>query len=97
MSWQFTGRSLQHLAQLIGEFEAHSTALVATSQGIDTSEVIPPVDLQMDVLAAVAEFERSVIRERSSARTRNDTRSRSDPPSAHGRSCKAESKRSVGP
>src|SRR4051812_13525038 len=26
------GRSLQHLAQLIGEFETHGTALVATSQ-----------------------------------------------------------------
>ena len=35
------GRSLQHLAQLIGEFEAHGTALVATSQGIDTSESNP--------------------------------------------------------
>src|SRR5437016_13620650 len=31
------GRSLQHLAQLIGEFEAHGTALVATSQGLDRS------------------------------------------------------------
>jgi len=61
------GRSLQHLAQLIGEFEAHSTALVATSQGIDTSESNPAGRLQMHVLAAVAEFERSVIRERINA------------------------------
>jgi DNA invertase Pin-like site-specific DNA recombinase len=58
------GRSLQHLAQLIGEFEAHATALIATSQGIDTSETNPAGRLQMHVLAAVAEFERSVIRER---------------------------------
>jgi DNA invertase Pin-like site-specific DNA recombinase len=58
---------LQHLAQLIGEFEAHSTALVATSQGIDTSESNPAGRLQMHVLAAVAEFERSVIRERINA------------------------------
>src|SRR5690242_894806 len=35
------GRSLQHLAQLIGELEAHGTALVATSQGIDTSDTNP--------------------------------------------------------
>jgi DNA invertase Pin-like site-specific DNA recombinase len=61
------GRSLQHLAQLIGEFEAHGTALVATSQGIDTSESNPAGRLQMHVLAAVAEFERSVIRERINA------------------------------
>jgi len=61
------GRSLQHLAQLIGEFETHSTALVATSQGIDTSERNPAGRLQMHVLAAVAEFERSVIRERINA------------------------------
>src|SRR5204862_5566069 len=61
------GRSLQHLAQLIGEFEAHGTALIATSQGIDTSEANPAGRLQMHVLAAVGEFERSVIRERINA------------------------------
>jgi putative DNA-invertase from lambdoid prophage Rac len=61
------GRSLQHLAQLVGEFEAHGTALIATSQGIDTSETNPAGRLQMHVLAAVAEFERSVIRERINA------------------------------
>jgi putative DNA-invertase from lambdoid prophage Rac len=61
------GRSLQHLAQLIGEFEAHGTALIATSQGIDTSDTNPAGRLQMHVLAAVAEFERSVIRERINA------------------------------
>src|SRR5438876_2902605 len=61
------GRSLQHLAQLIGEFETHGTALVATSQGIDTSESNPAGRLQMHVLAAVAEFERSVIIERINA------------------------------
>jgi len=61
------GRSLQHLAQMIGEFENHGTALIATSQGIDTSETNPAGRLQMHVLAAVAEFERSVIRERINA------------------------------
>jgi DNA invertase Pin-like site-specific DNA recombinase len=61
------GRSLQHLAQLIGELETHRTALIATSQGIDTSETNPAGRLQMHVLAAVAEFERSVIRERINA------------------------------
>jgi DNA invertase Pin-like site-specific DNA recombinase len=61
------GRSLQHLAQLIGELETHSTSLVASSQGIDTSESNPAGRLQMHVLAAVAEFERSVIVERINA------------------------------
>jgi DNA invertase Pin-like site-specific DNA recombinase len=61
------GRSLQHLAQLIGELGAHGTALVASSQGIDTSESNPAGRLQMHVLAAVAEFERSVIIERINA------------------------------
>jgi DNA invertase Pin-like site-specific DNA recombinase len=61
------GRSLQHLAQIIGELETHGTALAATSQGIDTSESNPAGRLQMHVLAAVAEFERSVIRERINA------------------------------
>ncbi len=61
------GRSLQHLAQLIGELETNGTALLATSQGIDTSDSNPAGRLQMHVLAAVAEFERSVIRERINA------------------------------
>jgi DNA invertase Pin-like site-specific DNA recombinase len=61
------GRSLQHLAQLLGEFESHKTALVATSQAIDTSDSNPAGRLQMHVLAAVAEFERSAIVERINA------------------------------
>ena len=45
--------------------ERHS--LVATSQGIDTSESNSAGRLQMHVLAAVAEFEREVIKERITA------------------------------
>ena len=40
---------------------------MASSQGIDTSESNPAGRLQMHVLAAVAEFERSVIVERINA------------------------------
>ena len=61
------GRSLQHLAQLIGELKAHRTALVSTSQGIDTSESNSASRLQMNVLLAVAEFERDAIIERINA------------------------------
>jgi DNA invertase Pin-like site-specific DNA recombinase len=58
------GRSLQHLAQLIGEFDQHAVAIIATSQGIDTNQDSPAGRLQMHVLMAVAEFERSLIIER---------------------------------
>jgi len=58
------GRSLQHLVQLIGEFETVGVGLVCASQGIDTSSDNPAGRLQMNVLMSVAEFERSLIRER---------------------------------
>jgi DNA invertase Pin-like site-specific DNA recombinase len=58
------GRSLQHLAQLFGEFETHQTALVAASQGIDTSASNSAGVFQRNILAAVAEFERSIMAER---------------------------------
>src|SRR4051794_2954255 len=58
------GRSLPHLGQLIGEFTTYGTALVCTSQGIDTSDSNPAGRLQLGVLVAVAEFERELIRER---------------------------------
>jgi DNA invertase Pin-like site-specific DNA recombinase len=62
------GRSLQHLAQLISEINNHGTALVATSQGIDTtSENNSAGRLQLNVLMAIAEFERDVIVERVNA------------------------------
>ncbi|MDP3073594.1 MAG: recombinase family protein [Opitutaceae bacterium] len=61
------GRSLQHLVQIIGEFDLHGVALVCTSQGIDTSNMNPAGRLQLQILGAVAEFERSLIRERTVA------------------------------
>jgi DNA invertase Pin-like site-specific DNA recombinase len=61
------GRSLAHLAQLVGELDTHRTALICTSQGIDTSAGNPAGRLQMHVLMGVAEFERALIRERTVA------------------------------
>lgn len=58
------GRSLPHLAQLIGEMTAHCVALVIPAQGIDTSASNPASQLQLNILCAVAEFEREIIRER---------------------------------
>jgi putative DNA-invertase from lambdoid prophage Rac len=61
------GRSLAHLAQLISEMTAHRVALVIPEQGIDTSASNPAAQLQLNILCAVAEFEREIIRERVNA------------------------------
>jgi len=58
------GRSLAHLAQMIGEMAAHRTSLVIPVQGIDTRASNPASQLQLNILMAVAEFEREIIRER---------------------------------
>jgi len=58
------GRSLSHLAQLVGELTTHHVALVIPAQGIDTSSTNPASQLQLNILMAVAEFERGIIRER---------------------------------
>lgn len=58
------GRSLTHLCLLIDEMNRLGVPLVCTSQGIDTSENNPCAKFQLDVLKAVCEFERNLIRER---------------------------------
>jgi DNA invertase Pin-like site-specific DNA recombinase len=58
------GRSLPHLAQIISELDQHNVAIIATSQGIDTNHDSPAGRLQMHVLMAVAQFERTLIVER---------------------------------
>lgn len=60
-------RSLSHFAQVVAEFEKLDVALICTSQGIDTSKSNACGRLQMNVLSAVAEFERELIRERTRA------------------------------
>jgi DNA invertase Pin-like site-specific DNA recombinase len=60
-------RSLPHFAQLVAEFDKFGVALICPGQGIDTSKSNPAGRLQMNVLAAVAEFERSLIIERTKA------------------------------
>jgi len=61
------GRSLPHLAQIVGELTNHRVALVCPSQGIDTSGMNPASQLQLNILMAIAEFERSIIQERVAA------------------------------
>jgi DNA invertase Pin-like site-specific DNA recombinase len=58
------GRSLTHLCLLIDEMNRLGIPLICTSQGIDTSENNPCAKFQLDVLKAVCEFERNLIRER---------------------------------
>ena len=61
------GRSLPHLAQMIGEMTAHRVAVIIPAQGIDTSASNPASQLQLNILMAVAEFEREIIRDRVNA------------------------------
>jgi len=61
------GRSLPHLAQMIMEFDHHGVGLIVSSEGIDTTNTNPGARLQLNVLMAVAEFERSIISERTRA------------------------------
>lgn len=58
------GRSVVHLAQLIGELHHLNVALVCISQGIDTRSSNPVATMQMQMLMVFAEFERSIIKER---------------------------------
>ncbi len=60
-------RSLANFAQLAAEFTRCDVALILTSQGIDTSHSNPCGRFQVNVLAAVAEFERDLTRERTRA------------------------------
>jgi DNA invertase Pin-like site-specific DNA recombinase len=61
------GRSLAHLVQIINEMTTHRVALIVPDQAIDTSASNPASQLQLNILAAVAEFEREIIRERVNA------------------------------
>ena len=61
------GRSLTHLALMLDELNRLKVPLIASSQGIDTSDDNPAGRLQLGVLMAVAEFERGIIRERVNA------------------------------
>ncbi len=56
------GRSLQHLLQLIQEFRNLNVRFVSVTQGFDTET--PQGRFFLQVIGAVAEFERELIRER---------------------------------
>ncbi|MDC3378670.1 recombinase family protein [Planctomycetota bacterium] len=58
------GRSLRHLVTTIDELGALGVGFVATTQGIDTTDASPTGRLTLQILGAVAEFERAMIRDR---------------------------------
>ena len=66
LTWKIDrlARSLNHLAQLLAEFQTNKVALVCPSQGIDTTASNPCAEFQINILAAVAQFERELIVER---------------------------------
>src|SRR5262249_1968272 len=61
------GRSLTHLALILDEMNGLQIPLMCVGQGIDTSTDSPAGRLQLNVLMAVAEFERGIIKERVNA------------------------------
>jgi DNA invertase Pin-like site-specific DNA recombinase len=60
-------RSVIHLAMIARDLETYQVALIIPGQSIDTSYNNPAGRLQMNMLSAVAEFERDLIRERVKA------------------------------
>ncbi len=69
LTWKIDrlARSLNHLAQIIAALQTCKVALVCPSQGIDTTESNPCAQFQLNILAAVAQFERELITERVNA------------------------------
>lgn len=61
------GRSLLNVVKLIDELEDAGVAIICTSQGIDTRSENPCGRVTYQILAAVSEFERNLIRERTKA------------------------------
>src|SRR5207247_2411108 len=65
------GRSVRNCLDGIEALRAHGVRLLAVSQNIDTDESNPTSRLMLHILAAVAEFEREMIRERLCAGVKN--------------------------
>lgn len=59
------GRSLEHLVHLLGELDARGIQFKSLTEGMDTST--PAGRMLFHVIASLAEFERSLIRERVAA------------------------------
>lgn len=60
-------RSLTDFVNTIRDLDSHGIRFISITQGIDTDQRNPASRLLMNVLAAIAEFERELIRERIKA------------------------------
>lgn len=58
------GRSVVNMSQTITQLRAANVRFIAISQGIDTDINNPVANFQLQILAAVTEFERELIKER---------------------------------
>jgi DNA invertase Pin-like site-specific DNA recombinase len=63
------GRSLRHLVNALAEFEAHGVAFISLRDNLDLGT--PSGRLMFQIIGAMAEFERSLIRKRVKAGLRN--------------------------
>src|SRR5215831_15278523 len=61
------GRSLVNCVSAIQELSSLGVRFIAVSQGLDTDQANPTSQLLLHILAAVAQFERELIRERVAA------------------------------
>ncbi len=59
------GRSVRHLLEVVADLEARGIGLRSLTEGLDTTT--PGGRLVLHVFAALAEFERDVLRERTTA------------------------------
>jgi DNA invertase Pin-like site-specific DNA recombinase len=69
ISWKLDrfGRSLVNCVTAIQELSGLGIRFLAISQGLDTDQANPTAQLLLHILAAVAQFERELIRERVAA------------------------------
>jgi DNA invertase Pin-like site-specific DNA recombinase len=67
------GRSVIDLVSKLRDLESCGVRFIAASQGIDTDSANPTARLLTHILAAVAEFERSLIVERVSAGLKHES------------------------
>jgi DNA invertase Pin-like site-specific DNA recombinase len=61
------GRSVLHLSEQLARLSSWGIRFLATSQSLDTDQSNPTSRLLLHILAAVAEFERELIKERVKA------------------------------
>ena len=59
------GRSLKHLLQIIEELEERGSGFISLTEGYDTTA--PAGKMLFQVIGAMSEFERNLIRERTKA------------------------------